>query len=113
MTEYKITRDQCREKIFGVCSGCGGPLEPIETVDNARDPTFWPGCLSCSRFDYGVPERVFKAARKLVSERWLKPYKHIPDDAPYYTEEQTRGATSIVLDVLSVLREIDSDGSGQ
>lgn len=100
MTEYKTTREQCQETIRGVCSGCGGQLEPIETVDNAKAPTFWAGCMACHKFDEGVDPRVFRVARRLVENRRLKPYAHLNEGEFQYLESQTNGATSIVLGVL-------------
>lgn len=99
------TREKCQAQIKGVCSGCGGALEPIETVDNARNPTFWAGCLKCSQFDDGVDAKVFDAARKLVEREWLRPYSHVKNGDPMWMESQTRGAVRIVYDVLRVAKE--------
>lgn len=101
MTEYRTTREQCQTMIEGVvCSGCGGPLEPLETVDNAKHPTFWPGCVACSQFDYGVRPQLFAVARSLVEKHRLVPYKSVREGEFQYLESQTRGAVSIVADVL-------------
>lgn len=100
MTEYVTTREQCQAQINGVCAGCGGPLEPIETVDNARNPTFWVGCMACHKFGNGVDPRVFRVARRLVEKRDLRPYSHLNEGDYQYLESQTNGATSIVLGVL-------------
>ncbi len=60
--EYIITKEQCEKAHKSlVCSGCGKPIEAIETVDNANRPTFWAGCNSCGRFQYGVPIDVWLA----------------------------------------------------
>ncbi len=102
---YRTTREQCAAKVVGVvCSGCGGVLEPIETVDNADHPTFWPGCMACSQFDYGVDPKVFRIARKLVESRRLLPYSHLREGAHDYLTRQTKGATSVVLNVLHEAR---------
>lgn len=105
MTEYKTTREQCQANINGVCHGCGGPLEPIETVDNSRAPTFWPGCRACSKFDYGVDPKVFRVARKLVETERLRPYSFLKESDYQYLESQTNGATSIVLEVLRAAKD--------
>ena len=75
MKEYKITKEQCQQQIHGVCEGCGGKLEPIETVDNSHDPTFWVGCTHCSCFRSGVERIYFEIARELVKENILIPYQ--------------------------------------
>lgn len=36
--KYMQTKQQCADNIGGVCSRCGGKLEPIETVDNSGNP---------------------------------------------------------------------------
>lgn len=105
MTEYVTTREQCQALIRGVCSGCGGEIVPLETVDNARNPTFWAGCVKCSRFDQGVDERVFRTARSLVEQHRLIPYSFINEDAPGWLESQTHGAVSIVHDVLYAAKQ--------
>lgn len=108
MTEYKQTREQCQALINGVvCCGCGGPLQPLETVDNANHPTFWPGCMHCSEFDYGVSQQVFAVARRLVEKCRLRPYSHMKESDYHYLESQTKGAVSIVGDVL---REARAEG---
>ena len=67
--EYKITKEQCQSMINGICSRCGGKLEPIETVDNCGDPTFWQGCNKCSRFDSGVDLVTYLTAKELVENK--------------------------------------------
>jgi len=107
---YIETKEQCQAKIDAVhlvCSHCGGDREPIETVDNSNRPTYWPGCMACQRFDYGVKPIVYEIAKKLVLERFYVHYSHM--DSPYgkdqeykkyWEESQIGGATSIVNDVL-------------
>lgn len=65
---YVTTKEECEQNIKGVCEGCGGPLSAIETVDNARRPTFWQGCEHCCCFRAGIDLMHFKIARKLVEE---------------------------------------------
>jgi hypothetical protein len=104
--EHKITEAECRSKISGVCSRCGGKLEPIDTMDNARSPTFWPGCTKCLTFDYGVDERVYKIAKQLVDEgyRHYHSIEHSLDDneetRAYKLREQVGGACGVVRRVL-------------
>jgi hypothetical protein len=107
MTEYVTTREQCQAQISGVCPGCGGLIEPIETVDNANHPTFWSGCMACSKFSEGVDPKVFLVARRLVENRCLRPYSHLSQGDFQYLESQTNGATSIVL---AVLYEANAEG---
>lgn len=76
------SKEQCQANIKGVCGRCGGPLSPIETVDNAGRPTFWSGCEKCWRFDNGVTEDVFKIAKAMVEQQSFNPYSFstpIPD----------------------------------
>lgn len=106
--EYRQTREQCQALIHDVvCTGCGGPLQPLETVDNADHPTFWPGCLHCSCFDYGADQKIVAVARRLVEKHYLRPYSHMKESDYQYLESQTRGAVNIVRDVL---REAKAEG---
>lgn len=80
--EYKITREHCQKMIDengNVCSQCGAVLTPIDTVDNAGDPTFWIGCMPCGRFDHGVPELIQRMAKYLVTERNYRAYNYEPE----------------------------------
>lgn len=58
-----------------VCGYCGGKLEPIETVDNAQNPTFWIGCMACIRFTTGCKPEAFSIAKKMVEEHNFYYYK--------------------------------------
>jgi len=103
--EYKTTREQCAAEIVGVvCSGCGGQLEPIETVDNSDHPTFWPGCMACSKFNYGVDPKIFRVARRLVESYYVLRYSRLREGDYQYLESQTDGASNIVLRVLHEAR---------
>ncbi len=62
--KYQITKKQCQESIRGICSYCGGKLEPIETVDNSGNPTFWVGCVPCGVFDNGTDPKTYEIAKK-------------------------------------------------
>lgn len=103
MTEYKITEQECQDKIDGVCSRCGGELSPIETVDNSRDPTFWPGCKKCSHFDWGIDADVFAIAKSMVVDHHYKRYSHTDDEG-----SQINGACGIILLVRQVTEDIIS-----
>lgn len=52
--------------IKGVCEGCGGKLEPIRTIDNSHQPTYWVGCKKCSCFRQGIEKKYWQVARVLV-----------------------------------------------
>lgn len=109
--EYKITEKQCGDRIpvDVVCSQCGGALEPIETVDNANNPTFWCGCKMCCRFDNGVSSYKYYIAKELVENRGYRHYHHIEhkeDDSEetkaYKIGCQISGACDLVGDVLAI-----------
>ncbi|KKM26488.1 hypothetical protein LCGC14_1584310 [marine sediment metagenome] len=107
--EYQITQKQCQSSIRGVCSYCGGKLEPIETVDNSRNPTYWSGCKPCGVVCWGVSPTVYAIAKRLVTERNYKHYTHLrdePDDTSetikYNQRCQISGTCGLVSDVLSI-----------
>lgn len=120
MTETKVyieTKEECQSKIDAagaVCSGCGGILSPIETVDNFGRPTFWMGCETCEVVDYGVSKIKFEIARRLVEKHNFVPYGHMdnPDSRKdegykdYWLRTQTRGAKYVVSDVLRIHKEL-------
>jgi hypothetical protein len=97
--EYQTTKEDCEKKISGVCCGCGGKLEAIETVDNAGSPTFWVGCNHCHCFRGGVDRRYFEIARELVEQGELIPYTHMDrseyegseEKKEYWLDSQTAG----------------------
>lgn len=66
MEKYIQTKMECETKMAGlVCEECGEVLDAIETVDNSRNPTFWRGCLKCSRFRSGVYPHQYKICDEL------------------------------------------------
>ena len=65
---HKITKEQCQKRITGVCPRCGGEITPMDTVDNAGDPTYWSGCIACCRFTEGISKRAFDIARSIVAD---------------------------------------------
>uniref|UniRef100_A0A6H1ZS13 Uncharacterized protein n=1 Tax=viral metagenome TaxID=1070528 RepID=A0A6H1ZS13_9ZZZZ len=111
---YKTTKEECQQRIKGVCEGCGGELEPIETVDNSNDPTYWVGCRHCSCFRGGVEEKYFKVARQLVEQGILLPYSHLskydhedsPEKLSYYYDTQTAGLSSIIAGIDRMLKTL-------
>lgn len=117
---FQITRDVCESWIQGVCTGCGGELSAIETVDNANNPTHWVGCLECECFGNGVDPLIFKIARTLVEDHTLVPYSHMGSIFDYETLEareywlrsQTRGASSIVGRIAKMLQTPAEGGDG-
>lgn len=107
---YAITKEQCQERINNqgdvVCNYCGSILEPIETIDNTTNPTFWAGCNVCERFNTGVPTKIYKIAEKLFDNNRVIPYTHLkrPDEASeafkHYRWSQIGGITDIVFATL-------------
>lgn len=106
MSTHKISEERCRSMITGVCSQCGGSLEPIDTVDNGGDPTFWSGCLDCSLFDWGVDPLVFKIAKQMVTTHGYRAYTHTDCE-----KSQIGGTVSTVLLVKEVLQGFGGDFS--
>ena len=111
MSKYQITKEKCQSMINGVCSGCGGKIEPIETVDNAGNPTFWAGCPKCEKFCWGVDKKIFRIARKMVQAFRFEPYSHMREleyktreEKRYWLTSQTRGASNIVQKILGLAR---------
>ena len=111
---YQTTKDQCQASIGDVvCQGCGGKLEPIETVDNSGQPTYWVGCKHCSSFRSGVQEKYFKIARKLVEDGILEPYTHMrrcdyesnPEKLEYWLDSQTAGLSTTIAYIHKMLKE--------
>jgi hypothetical protein len=111
--QYQQTSEEIAAKIVGlVCEGCGNTLEPIETVDNSDQPTFWAGCRACSKFTNGASPHIFRIARRLVTEYRFYPYAHLGEyrngsdgERDYWLTEQTTGAANIVWQVLHLARE--------
>jgi len=107
--EYIQTKEQCQSLISGVCPGCGGEITPIETIDNANNPTFWQGCKRCDRFTWGIEEIYFKIARKCVEDGRLKPYSNIEIDdvdKDFYLRTQTYRASNIVEYIITKYKNI-------
>jgi len=116
---FDVSFDECLSRIQGVCSGCGGPLEPIETEDNSGNPTFWSGCRHCCKFCYGVEKIIFNIAREMVEKEGFISYRHMndprhkkefrSDQLEYYLDSQTAGACNIVLTVLRLQKKFGDE----
>ncbi len=112
--QYKTT---CKAIIHGVCSGCGGEITPMETIDNSGDPTFWPGCIKCEVFDYGVDPHIFNIAKRMVEEGYLhygrdviaKPDGKSEDYKRHWLSSQIRGTTGIVHQVLKIHNKLKTN----
>lgn len=82
---YQITKETCQKMIDdrgNVCDYCGRDIVPIETVDNAKQPTYWPGCMhggECGHYTASVPKDVFDLAEKLVCDGEQTRYLNKPD----------------------------------
>ena len=112
--KYKITKEQCQSDIDKqmpiVCTYCGGKIEPIETIDNADNLTYWPGCNDCMRFDHGTSPKIYEIAVKMVDERYFRAYSHeqMPDKEKeplsfdYWRKNQISGTVRIVTNILSL-----------
>ena len=118
MTKYIITKKECQKQIKGVCEGCGVNLEPIETVNNSNEPTFWVGCKSCMCFRVGVDKKYFEIARKLVEKGDLLPYSHMsrceyedkPERLKYYLDSQTAGLSHRIAQIDKMLTPKEKEG---
>jgi hypothetical protein len=108
---YSISKEHCQRMIVpdSVCSQCGGLVEPIETIDNANHPTYWAGCNTCCRFDWGVSQLVFSIAKEMVDNRNHIAYsylgvKHNHPEAewPEWYKSQYSGTCRMVRDVLDI-----------
>jgi hypothetical protein len=117
--EYITTKQQCRQqidKLQNVCTRCGGKLEPIETVDNANNPTFWIGCNGCSRFDNGTKPNIYKIAVRMVDESNFTAYNYEqqPDKEKqteqfdYWRKGQISGTVGVVFDILRFEKQMQS-----
>lgn len=115
--KYKITKKQCQQQIDknqNVCTNCGGKLVPLETVDNSGNPTYWIGCESCQKFDYGTDKHIYKIAARMVDERHFVAYnceqqpdkEKEPDRFNHWRKEQIGGTVSIVSDILRFDKEM-------
>lgn len=113
---YSITKEHCQsmiDKNGGVCNSCGGQLMPIETVDNARQPTFWAGCEPCGKYHWGTPLIVYEIAKDLVLNHNHVAYSHSggkwdlkDEELDYWNKEQIAGTTSLVARVLLIHKSL-------
>ena len=73
--QYIMSEADCASEIQGrVCTQCGEPVEPLETVDNSGRPTFWGGCKKCSILCWGTSPETYRIAKALVIEDHFAPY---------------------------------------
>ena len=118
--KYEFTKEHCATLIHGVCDRCGGELEPIETVDNARNPTYWPHCPECKVFCYGCNPTHYEIAKRLVDECFYTGYAHmdLPKSIPltdqekwykeHYRREQINSAVRVVRNVLTINEKLQT-----
>ncbi len=105
-----ISKERCLEMVDGrVCPSCGGPLEALDTVDNADRPTFWAGCMPCGRFSWGVKPLIFQIAKEMVDEHHYIAYSylgvkenHPQDEWPEWYRSQYQGTCSTVQQVINI-----------
>ena len=105
---FVVNYEECQKQIVAdvVCNGCGGPLSPIETVDNSGTPTHWVGCEHCLVFTHGCDFKVWEIARALVmiDGEWRyqarKDYETSADRLEYWLDTETRGMTDSVRRIL-------------
>lgn len=111
--EYQITKKQCQErikKIDGVCEGCGGKLEPIETVDNAGQPTYWVCCKHCMCFRGGIKKKYWEIARLLVMKYGEYKYSYrgnhtkTKEELEYWLNSETVGISNLVRKVIYLFK---------
>ena len=111
---YQVTKEECERHIRGVCEGCGGKLDAIETEDNAGNPTYWVGCNHCHSFRGGIDRKYWEVARKLVESGKLLPYRHLyksehestPEKLEFYYDSQTAGLSYTIKLIDEMLRTI-------
>src|ERR1700689_818351 len=111
--KYQTTKEQCESRIRGVCEGCGGKLEALETEDNSGNPTYWQGCNHCSSFRSGVDAVCWKIARELVESGEMLPYSHMhkgdylrsPEKLDYFYDSQTAGLSNQIARIEKLLAE--------
>lgn len=76
--KFIVTKKQCKEnieKLGNVCDRCGRNLQPLRTVDNSGNPTYWIGCMhgqkekgAWGHFTNGASKSTYNLAVKLVLE---------------------------------------------
>lgn len=114
--KYITTEAECYsniDKSDNVCEYCGRQLIPIETVDNANNPTYWSGCKHTDNiynidvygvFTTGVPRDIFELAKKIVLNGEVY-YKHMYKNEyskdiksrTYWFQQQTAGWSRFLM----------------
>ena len=117
---YQVTRAECQKSIKEgfVCEGCGGKVEPIKTVNNANEPTYWAACLQCNHYTHGIEETYFKVARKIVEGGFITPlrymnkcdYENTPEKLAYYLAMQTSALSYDVRRIDKALSDYRGEG---
>jgi hypothetical protein len=117
--EYQTTKEECQRRIDennNVCPGCGGPLIPLETVDNSYNPTFWAGCSPCMSFSDGVRPRIFKIADAMVREHDHTCYSHTKfpsngtsEEKEYWAKSQIRGTCKQIQKILILNKVFENE----
>jgi len=114
---YQISEEICAKNISGVCPGCGGVVEPIETVNNSDEPTFWSGCNHCLIFCCGVDKSVWQTARKLVEEgrgftscKSRHDYEDTPERLEYWKDTETSHLSGQIRQILFEYNKIVEAG---
>lgn len=113
--KYITTKKECKAKIVGVCEGCGGQLEPIKTINNSGNPTYWVGCKHCCCFRAGVERKYFEIARKMILDNQLVPYSHMnkheyedtPERFSYWLDTQTARLSHDISQIDRLLKEYE------
>ena len=90
-----------------VCTRCGEKIEPIETVDNSGNPTYWSGCMKCQRFNNGTTKKNYLIAKQMVLKHnytaysWdEEPDKNDKEKYDYWLSGQIKGTVSVVERIL-------------
>jgi len=121
---YQISKEDCAKQISGVCPGCGGELEPIETVNNSNQPTYWVGCMHCQSFCCGVDKHTQKLARSIVESGYLSQcfykrrceYEDTPERLEYWKDTEKSNMTQVILHIFAKdkkMKEAQPNDCGQ
>lgn len=112
---YNVTKEECQKNIDkhnNVCCRCSGKLEPIETVDNSGQPTFWIGCKKCMVFTHGTIMKIYETSKKMVEDGYIHyTFEHCPkdrnsDEYTFWKNNQISGTVRIVEKILNIYENI-------
>jgi len=118
--KYGITKTQCQKIINDlVRHQCGGELEPHETVDNSKNPTFWAHCPKCSIYDWGINSKTQRMAEMLVVNYDYVHYEHLgnqhdqrdksSEEKKHWKLSQVGGTCYLVKDILEIQEKINGE----